>query len=191
MTATYWEIGRRIVEYEQGGEKRAEYGEALLKRLAKDLVEQFGRGFGLSNLKQMRKFYLTYQTRGKSQTLSGLSGESTKASKTSLSTAQTLSGEFSLSWSHYNRLLVLNEPHKRDFYEEEARRAGWSVRQLDRQVNAMFYERVALARKKGALLGKAERSGASATPEEEIKDPYVLGFRICLSLILSKIWKAH
>ena len=176
MTATYWEIGRRIVEYEQGGEKRAEYGEALLKRLAKDLVEQFGRGFGLSNLKQMRKFYLTYQARGKSQTLSGLSGESTKASKTSLSTAQTLSGEFSLSWSHYNRLLVLNEPHKRDFYEEEARRAGWSVRQLDRQVNVMFYERVALARKKGALLGKAERSGASATPEEEIKDPYVLEF---------------
>ena len=84
MTATYWEIGRPIVEYEQGGEKRAEYGEALLKRLAKDLVEQFGRGFGLSNLKQMRKFYLIYRARGKSQTLSGLSGESTKASKTSL-----------------------------------------------------------------------------------------------------------
>lgn len=176
MTATYWEIGRRIVEYEQRGEKRAEYGEALLKRLANDLVERFGRGFGLSNLKQMRKFYLAYETRGKSQTASGFLGEPIAAFQTQLSISPTLSTRFPLSWSHYNRLLVLNEPHKRDFYEEESRRAGWSVRQLDRQVNSMLYERVALSRKKGELLRNAERSGTVATPEEEIKDPYVLEF---------------
>jgi predicted nuclease of restriction endonuclease-like (RecB) superfamily len=147
-----------------------------LRRLAKDLVERFGRGFGLSNLKQMRKFYLAYEARGKGQTLSGLLGEPPDISHSRLSIAQTLSVQFPLSWSHYNRLLVLNDPHKRDFYEEEASRAGWSVRQLDRQVNAMLYERVALSRKKGDLLRAAERSGPGATPEEAIKDPYVLEF---------------
>jgi hypothetical protein len=171
MTATYWEIGRRVVEYEQGGEKRAGYGDALLKRLAKDLIERFGRGFGLSNLKQMRKFYLAYETRGKSQTVSGLLGKPAEIAQTDIPTSRTLSAKFPLPWSHYNRLLVLSEPHKRDSYEEESHRAGRSVRQLDRQVNSMLYERVALSRKKGELLRKAERSGTAATAEEEIKDP--------------------
>jgi predicted nuclease of restriction endonuclease-like (RecB) superfamily len=87
-----------------------------------------------------------------------------------------VSGEFPLSWSHYVRLLALDEQAKRDFYEEEARRAGWSVRQLDRQINSMLYERVALSKKKGELLKKAEESGNRITAEEAIKDPYVLEF---------------
>lgn len=89
---------------------------------------------------------------------------------------QTVSGEFLLSWSHYVRLMVLDEPEKREFYEEEARRAGWPVRQLDRQINSMLYERVALSRKKGELLRKAEQKPDLVTAGEEIKDPYILEF---------------
>ena len=93
-----------------------------------------------------------------------------------LSSPQTLSGRFPLSWSHYVRLLSLDEPRKRDFYEEETRRASWSVRQLDRQIDAMLYERVALSKKKGELLKRAEKSGNLITAEDAIKDPYVLEF---------------
>lgn len=176
LTATYWEIGRRIVEFEQRGEERATYGEALLRRLSRDLVERFGRGFGLSNLKQIRKFYLIYQIRGKGQTLSGLLPVPTTTTQPNTTISQTVSGLFPLSWSHYVRLVALDDAYKRDFYEEEVRRAGWSVRQLDRQINSMLYERLALSRKKGELLRKAEQSGSPATPEEEIKDPYILEF---------------
>jgi predicted nuclease of restriction endonuclease-like (RecB) superfamily len=118
----------------------------------------------------MRLFYLAYPRRI-SQTPSGklLSSPTTKKS-------QTLSGQFPLSWSHYVFLLALDDPHQRDFYEEEARRGGWSVRQLDRQINAMLYERIALSRKKGELLQKAQGVSSRPMPEEEIKDPYVLEF---------------
>lgn len=192
LTATYWEVGRRIVEYEQGGKSRAEYGERALKRLASDLTTRFGRGFGLSNLKVMKKFYLVYQVRGKGQTVSGLfpatdleeksrtaSGLSltekdSQSSKTSF--LQTLSVRFPLSWSHYVRLLSVEDMDKRDFYEEEAKRSGWSVRQLDRQINAMLYERVALSMQKKKLLQDAEPDSKKMTPEQEIRDPYILEF---------------
>lgn len=163
MTATYWEIGRRIVEYEQGGQKQAEYGTVLLKRLGADLTSRFGRGFSWRNLYLMRNFYLAYPHI--------LQTPSAKSAAPQI--GQTMSGEFPLNdlarvfplpWSHYVCLFALDDPHKRDFYEEEARRGGWSVRQLDRQINAMLYERVALSRKKGELLRKAEQSGSPATP---------------------------
>lgn len=203
ITATYWEIGRRIVEYEQGGKDRARYGEELLMHLSKDLTARFGKGFGLTNLKMIRKFFIIYHFRVKSQSVSDLFqvqtkyqksqsvsdllpirvGPSNKKSKSATSSpqpllevSQTLSGKFPLSWSHYVRLLSLEEPQKRDFYEEETRRAGWSVRQLDRQIGAMLYERVALSKKKGDLLKRAERSGNLITAEDAIKDPYVLEF---------------
>lgn len=176
LTVTYWEIGRRIVEFEQGGKDRAAYGEALLQYLSHDLVARFGRGFGLSNLKQMRKFYLTYETRGKSQTLSGFLTIGASSSQAVTAAVETLSRAFPLSWSHYVRLLTLDDSHKRDFYEEEARRTTWSVRQLDRQINSMLYERLALSRQKGALLREAEQSKEASTPEEAIKDPYILEF---------------
>ncbi|MBU4078553.1 DUF1016 domain-containing protein, partial [Patescibacteria group bacterium] len=89
--------------------------------------------------------------------------------KTGAEILQTVSALFPLSWSHYVRLLALDEQAKRDFYEEEARRAGWSVRQLDRQINSMLYERVALSKKKGELLKQAEGSGNHITAEEAIK----------------------
>lgn len=190
LTATYWEIGRRIVEFEQHGARRAEYGKRLLERLSKDLSSQFGKGFGYSNLNLIRQFYLTYSKRVQNlQTASGefagdekslvpstLFPHTTGKKEMGLKILQTVSGEFPLSWSHYVRLMVLDELEKREFYEEEARRAGWSVRQLDRQINSMLYERVALSRKKGELLRRAEQKPDVVTAGEEMKDPYILEF---------------
>lgn len=180
MTASYWEIGRRIVEFEQGGQSRAEYGEALLLRLATDLSARFGRGFSRQNLQQMRLFYLAWPTDKICQTLSGKSAAP--------QIAQTLSGQspdlptlaqtFPLPWSAYVRLLSVKNPQARAFYETETLRCGWSVRQLDRQVNSQFYERIALSHNKAAMLEKGEEAEPSdaLTPEQAIKDPFVLEF---------------
>lgn len=182
MTATYWEIGRRIVEFEQQGKARAEYGVALLKRLSEDLSARFGRGFSERNLEQMRLFYLTWPI---SQTLSAESGTGV-ASLLAPGKSQTLSAEsltriaqrFPLPWSAYVRLLSVKSEEARRFYEAEALRGGWSVRQLDRQINSQFYERTALSRDKAAMLEKGARPKPedAVTPEEELKDPYVLEF---------------
>jgi predicted nuclease of restriction endonuclease-like (RecB) superfamily len=162
MTAVYWEIGRRIVESEQSGERRATYGKALLKRLSDDLTTRFGRGFSERNLEQMRLFYLGWQI---PQTPSAKSRPAAAA-------------RFPLPWSHYVRLLGVKKPEARAFYEAEGLRGGWSVRQLDRQINSQFYERTALSRNKAAMLKKGTRAlpEDAVTPEEEIKDPFVLEF---------------
>jgi DUF1016 N-terminal domain len=144
MTASYWEIGRRIVEAEQGGQERAEDGEILIKRLAQDLGAHFGRGFGWRNLFQMRAFYLAWPD--KLQTVSAISGVSELGS---------LSLHFTLPWSAYVRLLAVKNEQARVFYETEALRSGWSVRQLDRQINSQFYERMALSQNKVLMLEKA------------------------------------
>jgi predicted nuclease of restriction endonuclease-like (RecB) superfamily len=176
LTITYWEIGRRIVAFDQGGKERADYGKKLLKQLSKDLTTNFGRGFSEENLRLMRLFYLTYQEQI-SQTVSGKSIlQSPESTLFDPSTIITLSQQLPLSWSHYVRLLSLDDPNKRTFYEEQAHRAGWSVRQLDRQINAMLYERIALAKNKEALIEKADQNTGSVTPEKEIRDPYVLEF---------------
>ncbi len=186
MTATYWEIGRRIVEFEQSGEKRAEYGKLLLERLADDLTRRFGKGLGRENLRLMRLFYLTYHHLEISQTMSGKSIFSQeKQPHTQIS--QMVSGKstlsdiakcFPLPWSHYVRLLSLKSPEGRAFYEKEALRGGWTVRQLERQIDTQFYERTALSRNKAAMLKKGEKQlpEDAVTPEEEIKDPFVLEF---------------
>ncbi len=166
MAATYWEVGRRIVEYEQKGEARAEYGVMLLKRLAADLTARFGRGFGYSNLNLFRQFYLAYPQHN--QILQTASGE--------LAPETHKQSGFRLAWSHYVRLLPIEDGVKRAFYEEEAVRGNRSVRQLDRQIDAMLFERVALSRKKAALLEKADRDGEGITSEDAIKDPYILDF---------------
>ena len=176
LTATYWEIGRRIVEFEQAGRKRASYGEELLEGLSHDLTKQFGRGFGVSHLKTMRQFYLTYADPLKRQSVIG---ECKPIEATRLAPSlTTLSNAFPLSWTHYVRLLRTRDDHARAFYEIEALRGGWSVRQLDRQIESQFYQRTALSRNKVAMLkkGGVPRRGDAVTPEEEIKDPYVLEF---------------
>ncbi|RMF25230.1 MAG: DUF1016 domain-containing protein [Deltaproteobacteria bacterium] len=206
MTATYWEIGRRIVEHEQGGKARAEYGKALLKRLAGDLTRRFGRGFGWRNLFQMRAFYLAYSleklqtvsaispadddlAKGKTASCDFLAGQGRPGSPGGIDAAilQTVSiqsdltrlaARFVLPWSAYVRLLSVKNESARRFYETEALRGGWSVRQLDRQIQSQFYERTALSRNKAAMLKKGARplSEDAVTPEDEVKDPYVLEF---------------
>jgi predicted nuclease of restriction endonuclease-like (RecB) superfamily len=183
ITATYWGIGRRIVEYEQSGKKRAEYGEALLKRLSSDLTSKFGRGFSERNLEQMRLFYLGWpisQTlSAKSQSADLIHGQSRNSQTSSAGSYRTaLPNRFPLPWSHYVKLLSVPNTEARRFYETEALRGGWSVRQLDRQIASQFYERTALSRNKAAMLRKGERPSTddAITPEEEIKDPFVLEF---------------
>lgn len=168
MTATYWEIGRRIVELEQRGEARAEYGKQIIDRLAKDLSDRFGRGFQKSNLFQMRAFYLTYPEKGQALMIQSTSPE----------IFQTVSGKFPLPWSHYVKLLSVKSSEARAFYETEALHGGWSVRQLTRQINTQYYERTLLSRNKAAMLEKGShpRPEDVVTPEEELKDPFVLEF---------------
>jgi predicted nuclease of restriction endonuclease-like (RecB) superfamily len=181
MVVTYWHVGRRIVEYEQGGRKRAEYGKAVLRQLSIDLVSRFGRGFSERNLLQMRAFYQQWPI---PQTLSAESDSREGNLLISLSNliCQPVAAEsappFSLPWSHYVRLLSLKKQEARKFYEQEAIRGGWSIRQLERQIGSLFYERTLLSRKKVAMLKKGHKKIAAdlVLPEEEIKDPYVLEF---------------
>jgi predicted nuclease of restriction endonuclease-like (RecB) superfamily len=174
MTASYWDIGRRIVEAEQDGQARAEYGKALLKRLSADLSRRFGRGFGVDNLEQMRLFYLSYPPQQISETLSRKSG-----AVTAILSAEQLAAAFPLSWSHYVHLTRrTRSAEERRFYEAEALRGGWSVRQLDRQISSQFYTRALLSKNKQAMLEKGSQPlpEDAVTPEEAIKDPYVLEF---------------
>ena len=180
MTAVYWDIGRRIVEFEQGGEQRAEYGEQLIEQLSGDLTRQFGRGFGRANLWQMRAFYRAWPEAKILQTLSGESTSPVDPDNTDGDSSKvlTFASRFVLPWSAYVRLLSVKNPEARTFYETEALRSGWSIRQLDRQIGSQFYERIALSQNKAAMLEKAETSQPSdaVTPEEAIKDPFVLEF---------------
>ena len=193
MTATYWEIGRRIAEFEQRGARRAVYGEALIERLAKDLTARFGRGFSRQNLWQMRAFYQAWSAisarrvlpedgsrKGILQTVSGECSRTPGEAPGALITGDWsgLSKAFPLPWSAYVLLLSVKSPMARRFYEVEALRCGWSVRELDRQINSAFYERTALSRDKAAMLRKAGQGSTveTMTPEEAIKDPLVLEF---------------
>lgn len=200
MTATYWEIGRRIVEFEQGGEKRAEYGRALLQRLSGDLAMRFGRGFSVDNLESMRLFYGICGTKGISGTLTRISSSALKPGPgpvpisetpsriSRASTVEAASGPFnladiarvfSLPWSHYVLLVRRSRsPAAFAFYHTEALRGGWSVRQLQRQMDTQFYERTALSRNKAGMLAKGAKpeTGDAVSAEEEIRHPLVLEF---------------
>lgn len=145
-----WEIGRHIVEFEQNGKERAEYGSDLLSRLSRDLKLSFGKGFGRRNVLDMRRFYLCYQ---KWQTVSA-----------------------KLSWSHYILLLGISEYRARVFYTKQTLQENWSVRELEKQINASYYERYTLSRNKGKTLLKKQKSNQKITQSDVIKDPYVLDF---------------
>lgn len=165
MTATYWEIGRQIVEIEQKGEQRAEYyGKEIVDRLAKDLTDKFGRGFGRRNLFQMRSFFLSYK-----EIVQTLSAQSSLTE---------IAKNFPLPWSHYVELLSCRDESERKFYEEESLRGGWSVRQLKRQKDSQFYKRTLLSKNKVEMLKQGERPLREdyVSPDEEIKDPFVLEF---------------
>ena len=180
MTAAYWLIGRRVVEFEQSGAERAEYGTALIERLAEDLAGRFGRGFSRQNLQHMRLFYLSYPPDRIRQTLSGKLGPTPRKEilQTPSGTFDDLPTAFPLPWSAYVRLLSVRDENARGFYEAEALRGGWSVRQLDRQIGSQFYERTALSKNRAAMLtrGQRPRPEDDILPEEQIKDPFVLEF---------------
>lgn len=184
---TNFEIGRRIVEYKQDGEERAEYGKALLKELSAALTDEFGRGFSRSNLEYMRKFYLTYQDRGmlgvqaspitclaneKSQMPSGKSVVIRKSQ-----TASDISViPFNLSWSQYVFLISIDSREERSFYEVEATHGGWTLRELKRQFNSGLYERLALSRDKEGVRKLATEGQLITQPEDLLKEPYILEF---------------
>jgi predicted nuclease of restriction endonuclease-like (RecB) superfamily len=189
MTAVYWMIGQRIFEFEQKGVERAEYGEELLKKLSRDLSSRHGRGFAKSNLYQMRSFYVAYQNifqtpSGKSYRLDSSSGAQNFQTPSgtrelqSVPSIQSIASRLPLPWSAYVSLLGVKNELARAFYETEALRGGWSVRQLDRQINSQFYERTAISRNKAAMLKKGEKALPEdcVHPAEEIKDPFVLEF---------------
>ncbi len=150
MVAAYWHIGREIVEEEQRGKSRAGYGEAVLKKLAVRLTDDFGAGFDESNLRNIRFFYLTYPKR------------------------DALRHE--LSWTHYRILMRVDNPQARSFYEIEAAKNNWSVRELERQKGSLFFERLALSKDKQGLLKLARKGQELQTYKDMIKDPYVLEF---------------
>jgi len=158
IVQTYWEVGRLIVEEEQKGEEKADYGTALVVELSKDLTKRYGKGFSKSNLFLMRKFYLTYPPQ-KFQTVSGKFGE----------------GQM-LSWSHYCELITIKDDLARSFYEIESIRNNWSVRELKRQINSLLFERLALSKDKDKVTQLAQEGQVIERPEDVIKDPYVLEF---------------
>ena len=150
LVATYWQIGRYIVDYEQGGNEKADYGSELLARLARDLTNRFGTGFSKSNVFAMRRFYMLFP---KFQTLSG-----------------------KLGWSHYVELLKLEDPMERSFYEQECERENWGVRELKRQMKSMLFHRIALSADKDAVMRLAREGQIIERPEDVLKDPYVFEF---------------
>ena len=154
MTKTYFLIGKRIVEEEQNGNKRAEYGKKLMKTLSEKLTKEFGKGFSETNLEQMRKFFKVY----------GI--------------PQTLSEEFqfNLSWSHYLILMRMEDIDARNFYEIEAFENNWSLRELKRQVNSSLYERLVLSKDKEKVKELAVKGQIIEKAQDVIKDPYILEF---------------
>lgn len=188
MTITYFEIGRIIVEEEQNGKDRAEYGKQLLKSLSKELTKEFGKGFSLRNLEQIRQFYMTYS---KSESLSrileikkaqSLTTEF-KSQKTQTVSAvferldfQTLSSFFKLTFSHYVFLMRIDDEKERRFYKIECEKNNWSVRELKRQYDTALYTRLALSRDKEGILKLSEQGQIIEKPKDIIKDPYILEF---------------
>jgi predicted nuclease of restriction endonuclease-like (RecB) superfamily len=152
MTETYFEIGKRIVEEEQGGETRAEYGSALLKNLSSELMREFGKGYSEQNLKNMRQFYLVYQKR------------------------QTVSSEFKLSWSHYIFLTRIENINERNFYEIESIENSWSLRELKRQFDSGLFERLSLSSDKQKIKELSSQGQIIQKAQDLIKDPYILEF---------------
>jgi predicted nuclease of restriction endonuclease-like (RecB) superfamily len=179
LTATYWAIGRKMIEYEQNGSDRADYGLNLLSRLSSDLSSKLGKGFSVDNLESMRLFYLAYSTASISETTSRKFHVQIPETSSRNLDVNLLVGAFPLSWSHYVMLVRrVKYEDARKFYESEALHSGWSVRQLDRQISSQFYERTLLSKNKSVMLKKGEKPLPEdiITAEEEIKDPFVLEF---------------
>ena len=164
MVLTYFEIGRMLVEEEQGGKERADYGKKVVKELSEVLTKEFGKGFSERNIEQMRQFYLVYS---KSQTLSADSSDQKP---------QTPSAELNLSWSHYLKLMRIDDENERRFYEIESYKNNWSVRELKRQFDSALYTRLVLSRDQSKIKELSAKGLVLEKPKDAIKDPYILEF---------------
>lgn len=167
MVYTYYEIGRMIVEEEQNGEQRAEYGQYILKNLSAYLTENFGKGYSPDNLKLMRKFYTIYSH--------DIIGETVFPQSENLPSTET-GRKFYLSWSHYLKLMRIDNIDERHFYEIEAVKNDWSLSELKRQFNTSLYERLALSKDKETVKKLSTDGQIIETPSDLVKDPYVLEF---------------
>jgi len=157
MTVTYFEIGRRIIEKEQQGEKRAQYGKRILQELSDYLTENLGKGFSVENLTLMRRFYMTYSEKANSQ-------------------SPITNFNPSISWTHYIQLMRIQSDDERRFYELEIAENGWSIREFQRQFDTSLYERLALSRDKDKVRELSEKGQIIESPQDLFKDPYVLEF---------------
>ena len=198
MVYTYFEIGRVIVEEEQNGKDRAEYGKHILKGLSEELTKEFGRGFSIRNLEQIRKFYLTYSNSAALLRILEITDSSLLSTNSQNEKAQTLSATFKtsipkttyveleyhqsyisffkLTWSHYSFLMRIDDEKERRFYEIESEKYNWSVRELKRQYDSALYTRLDLSRDKEGVLKLSEQGQIIEKPKDLIKDPYILEF---------------
>ncbi len=175
MVTTYFEIGRMIVEEEQGGKERAEYGKQILKGLSDVLTKEFGKGFSVTNLKQMRQFYLIYSI-GQTPSDDFRNIAQIPSSKSENAISATSSPDFDLSWSHYLKLMRIEDKNERKFYEIESTKNNWSVRELQRQFDSALYTRLVLSRDKEKVKELSEKGLVLEKPKDVIKDPYILEF---------------
>lgn len=169
-TYSYYELGRMIVERQQGGRDRAGYGKQVLAGLSEHLTSVFGRGYSVSNLTLFRKFYLVYRDDQISETAF------TKLSGTALLPRTREGRRFYLSWSHYIFLMRIDDVDERHFYEIESVTEGWNLKELKRQFNSGLYERLALSRDKAGVLALSRQGQIIEKPADAIKDPLVLEF---------------
>ncbi|AOW09757.1 PDDEXK nuclease domain-containing protein [Flavobacterium gilvum] len=188
MVYAYFEIGRMIVEEEQNGKDRAEYGKQLLKGLSEQLTNEFGKGFSVVNLENMRKFYLAYSISEtvsrifqiqKSQSVTGELDAKISQSLTGVfdnQKSKPLISFFKLTWTHYVFLMRIDDEKERRFYEIESEKHNWSVRELKRQYDSALYTRLALSRDKEGILKLSEQGQIIEKPKDIIKDPYILEF---------------
>ena len=184
MVCTYFEIGRMIVEEEQSGKDRAEYGKKILKGLSDELKKEFGKGFSTDNLENMRKFYLAYSI---SESLTRIlqitnspslmtNSESVKLEEIQTTKTQSLISFFKLTWTHYVFLMRIEDEKERRFYEIESEKYNWSVRELKRQYDSALYKRLVLSRDKEGVLKLSEQGQIIEKAKDIIKDPYILEF---------------
>ena len=187
MVHTYFEIGRMIVDDEQEGKERAEYGKGILKDLSQRLTQQFGKGFSVENLDRMRFFFKVYSGRISSSVLTKLANQEDLISATALrisenqnntiqQTASVKPYAFKLSWSHYLILMRIENANERNFYEIEAANEQWSVSQLKRQYHSSLYERLALSRNKEEVLRLANEGQTIEKASDLLKNPFTLEF---------------
>ncbi len=178
MVHTYFEIGRMIVEEEQSGSQRAEYGKIVLKKLSKRLTDKFGKGFSEQNLRNMRQFYGMYSKQAFPirQKASGELQDLDNQSDNKWQIASAKSHDFVLSWSHYLILMRIENPAERNFYEIEALQQSWSEPQLKRQYHSSLYERIVLSRNKDEVMKLANEGQTIQKLEDILKNPLSLEF---------------